>query len=53
LRVAAVETGDSQGAKRKVNVHCWKLPSSSAVKTVTDKTSLFVITNFKVWSRVV
>jgi hypothetical protein len=43
LRLAVAETGDSLGTQRKENVHCWKPLPSSAVKTVTENVSLFVI----------
>jgi hypothetical protein len=36
------EAGDSSGAQRKENVRLWKQRSSSAVKTVTEITSLCV-----------
>jgi hypothetical protein len=41
------EAGDSSGTQRKGNVHRWKTLPSTAVATVTDNTSLFVIVIWK------
>jgi hypothetical protein len=43
LRVAAADAGDSLGTQRKGNTHHWKPLLSSAVKTVSKNTSLYVI----------
>jgi hypothetical protein len=51
--VAVAEAGDSSGTQRKGNARLWKLLPSSAVKTVTEKTSLCVIVSCKIWSHVV
>jgi hypothetical protein len=53
FRVAETEGGDSSGTQRKGNVHRWKPLPSSAVKTVTDNTSLCVILISKIWSQFV
>jgi hypothetical protein len=43
LRVAVAEARGSSGNQRKRNVRLWKPLPSSAVKTVTDNTSLCMI----------
>jgi hypothetical protein len=43
LQKMVTEAGDSSVTKRKKNVRCWKPLPSSAVKNVTESTSLCVI----------